>query len=44
MSSSEENVKKSDRNSKEMEQANSRPDLSSRVVNSLYKFHESMMN
>lgn len=44
MSSSEENFKKDDRNSKGMAQANSRPDLSSRVVNSLYKVHEFIMN
>lgn len=34
MSSSEEKIKKHNRNSKEITQANSRPSLSSRVINS----------
>ncbi|MGA9935415.1 MAG: hypothetical protein WBP83_09860, partial [Nitrososphaeraceae archaeon] len=32
------------KNSREMTQANSKLDFSSRVINSLYKFHEFIMN
>ena len=44
MSSDEENIRKKNGNSTEVKRTHSRPDFSSRIINSLYKFHEFIMN